>query len=419
MKQTFLLFLILAQLLRPAGAAADEQTAPLTLADCYALALKRSEEVAIRKELVAESEARFQQALSGALPRASFAASEKRQDGTGASAFTLRNVPERKFVFSQPLFSGFKEFIAMAGSRHERSQREHEVRRAEQLLLIDVAEAYYLVRQQREDLQALQTTREALNQRIQVLTERERLGRSRPSERASVRSRLRRIEAELEGAKQVEATAMHLLGFLTGTAPLPPLADAVEGLPPLEQEAAFLAKAGARSDVRAAEEAVQVAQKQIGVARAGYWPSVDLDSNYYTERVGASAPVEWDVTLSVDVPIFQGGQVRGEVRQAAAQARQAQWALERIRRSAALDIRDAYTGLTAAQAGHDALTQAQAAAEEDYRLQQEDYQLNLVNILYVLEALEDLQAVRRQVIAAQYDVHRRYWRLRVATGDTL
>jgi outer membrane protein TolC len=111
--------------------------------------------------------------------------------------------------------------------------------------------------------------------------------------------------------------------------------------------------------------------------------------------------------------------VRGEVRQAAAQARQAQWALERVRRSAALDIRDAYTELTAAQASHDALTQAQAAAEEDYRLQQEDYQLSLVNNLDVLESLEDLQAVRRQVIAAKYDVHRRYWRLRVATGDTL
>ena len=94
-----------------------EDATPLTLSDCYALALKRSEEIAIRGELIRETEGRFLQALSTALPRASFELSEKRQDGSGGSAFTLKEVPERRFVFSQPLFSGFKEFAAVRGSR--------------------------------------------------------------------------------------------------------------------------------------------------------------------------------------------------------------------------------------------------------------------------------------------------------------
>ncbi len=103
------------------------------------------------------------------LPRASFALSEKRQNGTGGSAFTLKEVPERKFVFTQPLFLGFKEFAAMAGTRAERRQRVAEKSRAEHLLLVDVADAVHLLLQQRQDLSALETIRTALETSLKLL----------------------------------------------------------------------------------------------------------------------------------------------------------------------------------------------------------------------------------------------------------
>ena len=113
----------------------------LTLADCYQMALKQSEEVAIHAEAIHEAEGRFKQSLSGILPHVSFYSSDKRQDGNGGSAFTLKHVPERKFTFSQPLFSGFKEFSAMRGAKAEKHQREQLKARAEQLLLVDVSDA--------------------------------------------------------------------------------------------------------------------------------------------------------------------------------------------------------------------------------------------------------------------------------------
>ena len=124
------------ELLPPASVTLECCQAPdrpdlLTLEEAYALALKQSETIAIQGELLKETEGRFLQALSGALPNASFEASEKRQDGTGSSSFTLKKIPERKFVFSQPLFSGFKEFAAMAGARAQRRQRAYDKIRAE------------------------------------------------------------------------------------------------------------------------------------------------------------------------------------------------------------------------------------------------------------------------------------------------
>ena len=390
---------------------------PLTLAECYALALKRSEEIAISGERLDETRGRFLQALGSALPDVSFVSTDKRQDGTGSSAFTLKHIPERRFTFSQPLFTGFKEFAALAGARAERRGRLHEKTRAEQLLFVDVADAFYLLMEQRRDLFALETIRTTLLARLEELEDRRRLGRSRSSEVASAEAQLRRVEAELEQVRSAETTARQLVEFLTGLPRLEGVADQELPLSEMAPEGEQVSKASGRPDVRAAEEAWRLAQHETAVARADYWPEVDLEGNYYAERVGNAKDVAWDVLITVDVPIFQGGSVKGAVRSAASLARQAKLRFEQTQRQAELDIRNRYATLQAALARARALDQARQAAEENYRLQLEDYQLSLVNTLDVLETLQDLEDVRREVIHAEYELKRLYWQLLIATGD--
>lgn len=389
---------------------------PLTLQDCYALALKRSETIAIDQQVIKETEGRFLQALSAALPRASFQSSDKRQDGSGSSAFTLRYVPQRQFVFSQPLFSGFKEFAAMAGSRAERRQRIQEKVRAEQLLFVDVADAFYLLLEQREDRGTLEATRIALVDRLDELHERQRVGRSRATEVVTAEAQLRRVEAQLEQAHSSEEVSQHLLEFLTGLDHTDALADPDMALPALETEETYLAKAERRPDLRASEEAWHVAEKAVRVAQGGLFPTASLDGNYYIDRVGVSADVKWDAALMVDVPIFQGGQAVGAIREAAAKAREAKLRYTQQQRSVALDIRDAYARADSSLAITKAFQKALEAAEESYRLEAEDYRLNLVSNLEALQTLQALQDARRDSIHGRYDAKRRYWQLRVAAG---
>jgi outer membrane protein len=400
-----------------AGLPAAGAQEPLTLMECFALALKRSETIAIQQELIAASEGRFLQALSGALPRVSFVSSDKRQDGSGSSAFTLRNIPDRHFTFTQPLFSGFKEFAAMAGARAERRQRKYLRTRAEHLLFVDVADAYYLLLEQRKDRDALEAIRRALEERIAELRERERLGRSRPSEVASAEVQLRRVEAELELVRSREATAVHLLEFLTGLPVIGELADLDHMVLALSLEGDYVTKADGRPDVLAAHEAWHVARQEVRVAQAGFWPTVDAEGNYYVERAGAAEDVTWDATLTVDVPLFQGGRTLGAVREARAGEREAKLTLELARREAMLDIRDVYAKLQAELARRGALQRALDAAEENYRLQAEDYRRSLVNNLDVLQALETLQDSRRDLLASAYEVKRLYEQLCAATGE--
>lgn len=391
----------------------------LTLSDCYALSLKQSETIAIQQELIEEAEGRFLRALSVVLPHASFSSSDKRQDGSGGSAFTLKEVPERKFILNQNLFSGFKEIAAMASVRAEKKQRTYEKSRAEQLLLLDVANAFYLLLEQREDLKTLETTRKTLLERMDELKEREKLGRSRPSEVVSAEAQLRRVEAEMEQVQSQEVIARQLLEFLTGRDRLGKISDSDASVPSLETEETYLTKSEKRPDVQAAEEAWRAAQKKVSVARGALFPTVALEGNYYVERAGAAEDVNWDVALTVDAPIFQGGDHAGAMKEATARERQAKLQFQKTERATTLDIRDAYARLKAAIARSAALEKALKASEEDYQFQVEDYRLSLVNNLDVLQALQVLQDAQREYLHATYEAKRLYWQLRAATGETL
>lgn len=385
--------------------------------ECHRLALKQSEQIALRQELITETEGRFTQALSGILPRVAFSSSDKRQDGTGSSAFTLKEVPERKFVMSQPLFSGFKEFAAMAATQAQKQARIQEKARAQQLLFIDVADAFTLLTQQQQELEALAATRTALMERIEELKARERLGRSRPSEVASAETQRYRLEAEIEQVRSQEVTARQLLEFLTGLERIPPLKETDAPLPIPDPIEVCLMKGAARPDLKAAEEASAQAQQEVRVAKADFWPTVGLEGNYFVERVGASKEVDWDAALKVEIPLYQGGQAAGAVKEASSKARQAKLRFSEIRRRAAQEIRETYTRYQSSLARVAALEKAHQAAEENHRLQAEEYSRNLVSNLEVLQALEALQEERRDLIQAEQESRRLYWRLQVAVGE--
>ena len=403
----------------PAYPVSAEAMKLLTLADCYQMALKQSEEVAIHAEAIHEAEGRFKQSLSGILPHVSFYSSDKRQDGSGSSAFTLKHVPERKFTFSQPLFSGFKEFAAMSGAKLERHQREFEQARAEQLLLVDVSNAYHLVLEQRQDLQVLDSIRKTLRDRIDELEAREKLGRSRSSEVVAVQAQLYRVEADWEQAQSRETISTQLLEFLTGLDAIGELADPGPNLPTPDPEGALLAGAESRADVKALEQALGISQQQLKAAQAKFYPTVGLDGNYYLERAGASKDVTWDASLTVNVPIFQGGNAVGASKEAASEMRQAELRLRQSRRKARQEIRDAYAEYDAALAQLRALTKALEATEESYQLQVQEYLLNLVNNLEVLQSLQTLQDSRRELIHSRHEALRRYWKLKAAAGETI
>jgi len=386
----------------------------LSITEAYHLALKQSETVAIQQEVIKEAEGRFLQAFSGLLPEVSYVVSEERREEPSTSS-GRRRIPVRKFTFSQPLFTGFKEFAAIAASRAEKQQRQYELQRAKELLFTDVADAFYFYLSYQDDIETLTTVHDALTERLKELNERQELGRSRASEVASAQARLSRSEADLEEVKGQGEIYRQLLEFLTGHR-IDKLKDGAEPIE-LSMIENYLAKADQRSDVQAAREAAQLAKSGIGVARANFFPSVSADGNYYEHQVGPAANNDWDVTFTVDVPLFQGGENIGLYKEAKSVAAQEDLRYAQLKRTADLQVKNAYTSAHVMIRQEEALQRAYKAADENYAFQREDYRKNLVNNLEVLQALEDLQDMRRAWTSAKNETKRLYWNLLVTSGE--
>jgi outer membrane protein len=400
----------------PAPAAVSREGQALTLSNCYNLALKQSETIAINKEVIKEAEARFLQAFGTFLPHVSFSSTQNFADiGIATSP---KNTHENKFVFSQTLFAGFKEFAAMTGSKLERNQRANELKRAQQLLFGDVADAFYLLIEEREDLKILQSVKTVLINRIKFLRQREQLGRSRRSEVVTTEAGLLNVEAQIESIKSQVEVARHLLEFLTGVK-VDKVEDSGNPLPGIKPEIFYISKAALRPDVLAAELALEVSKKNITVAKSGLLPSVSAGVDLFTDRNTAPQNSKWDATLSVQIPIFEGTETYGAIKQANAQATESQLQLRRIGRLVLQDIRDSYTRCQQASAQTTALGRALRAAEMSYYLQNEDYRLNLVNNLDVLQSIQNLEESRRKFIQSLYETKRLYWHLKISAGDPL
>jgi len=386
---------------------------PLTLEDCYKLALKQSELIAIDSERIKQAEARFLQAFGTILPQVSFSRTEKWQNSE--SSPSSNNSFEQKFVFKQALFSGFKEFAGISGSRLEKKQRQSEKLRAEQLLFVDVSDAFYLFMEENEDLKTLNTIREAFSDRIDELKERVNIGKSRTSEVVSTEVQLYSLEDQIELVKNQEAIARQLLEFLIGRQ-INEITELGFNFF-LKPESEYLAKASSRTDVQAASFALAADQKRVKIAKSGFFPTLNLETDYYTHRTSTPIDSRWEALLTIDVPIFEGTTTYGKVKEAISVARESRLLLERTKRLVIQDIHDSYVNAQADFLRTGILEKALKSAELNYELQTQDYKLNVVNNLDVLTAIQSLENVRRSYNHVSYESKRFYWQLLAASGE--
>jgi outer membrane protein TolC len=232
----------------------------------------------------------------------------------------------------------------------------------------------------------------------------------------NTQAKLYRLEAEFETARSGEAVARQLLEFLTGRT-VKDIVASNTGFPYLNQENDYVAKALLRPDVLAAEQAWGVSKKKVLIAKSDFFPTVSLSGNYYTARNTTPNDREWDAGLDISVPIFEGTQTIGNVQEATLKARESELLLQRARRLAATDIRDAYVRLKDSIAMTKAMTKALSSAVQNYRLQRDDYVLNLVSNLDVLDAIRAMGESRRDYVHSLFETKRLYWKLCVATGE--
>jgi outer membrane protein TolC len=416
---------VAASLKTPAVSPDDEpKMPPLTLEDCFKLALDVSDTVAIQREAIARANAQMFIAASEALPEINYVMSRETQNNPGIAATSGSiidpDAKQRAFTISQPIFQGFKAVGAISGAGSFRQQQKETWIRTKELLYQDVAAAFYGVLRYQKEIAITREIHEFLEQRIKELEDREKIGRSRASEVATAETSLASLEASLAGLKDSLATFQFLLEYLIGMEiENRKLEDKGDQNPATLGLADYLGRASARSDVQAAEQAVKTAWRGILVAQSGFWPAANLGYTKYTHREGPFADVNWDLLLTMTVPLFSGTQTIGQVKDAIGVLKQQKFSFSLAKRQAVLEIKQSYDGWRFSREEYLAFRKAVEAATESYKLQTEEYRRSLVSNLDVLSALQSLNNTRTSENQAFYQMKLDEARLRVATGEVL
>ncbi|MFH1022239.1 MAG: TolC family protein [Planctomycetota bacterium] len=395
----------------PAPAPAATPGRVVTLDEAFERAVLRSETLAIRREAVNEAEAKIAGMRAGVKPILSARADLFRQRDIAGFDPEQR---EAALTLTQPLFHGFREFILIRAAKAGREAVVLDERRALDLLYADVAQAYLELLVRRKELDIRRQIEKSAAERIEDLRNREKIGRSRRSEVLAMEAYLAELEAARKGAEGDERAAREPLRFLTGLEEVFVPAELPD--PALRETGPFLARCPYRADVEARRRDAEGARATARAARRDPWPSLDLGGNYYLHREGLSEDVDWDVTLSLEIPLYAGGAYRSKIRQAEARRGAAELGSHLALRQAEAEVRLAAERLAAGVAEWEAFRRAADLAGDNVSALLEEYRFGRATNQDVLAGLDKMLQTRLKRETVRAEALLAAARLEVAAG---
>lgn len=144
----------------------------------------------------------------------------------------------------------------------------------------------------------------------------------------------------------------------------------------------------------AATASVESAQQNVKAKRAGHYPTLDLvatGGNSSTSiSTGANNTDSSTLGLQFSLPIYAGGAVSSQVRQAHAQLEQAQYNQQKTQRAVVRQTRDAYLGVISEVSRIKALQQAVVSAQSAVDATEAGFEVGTRTIVDVLNAQRSL-----------------------------
>lgn len=255
------------------------------------------------------------------------------------------------------------------------------------IIMGDVAQNYFNVLNLKERHRIAQENLESTEGLLEVVKARFQAGVRTALEIAQQETVLSNAQAELAALEQELALAQNALAVLAGE---PPQTFSVYGenldavkIPSMAalQPSELLER---RPDVKSAEAGLIAANADIGVARAAFFPSVNLGANLLLAVNPSSTALA--LTSSLYAPIFQGGRLEGNVNRV--MARQAELA-ENYQQTVLIAFQETENSLTKVRTTkkrEDALKKAMTKAREAYDMSKNQYALSVVDFQSVLDS---------------------------------
>jgi len=171
-----------------------------------------------------------------------------------------------------------------------------------------------------------------------------------------------------------------------------------------------------------AQQNVEIAAQQVKKADAGHYPTLDavgsLSDNYASDSaLGIRSDIRAAVVgLQLNVPLYQGGSISSQVREAVAGQERARQDLESARRTVAQQTREAYLGVTSGLAQIQALRQAMGSTKLQLESTKLGQEVGVRTQVDVLNAEQQISLAERNLAQAVYNTIVNQLRLKAAVG---
>ena len=394
------------------------------------------------------------QALAALLPRISGSGLVTREHDSGSSNITqpLSSPPGPVILQTYP-FDGrvattthrygvdvrqnlfrWENWVALQRADAQVAQAEADYQAAQQDLMERVAQRYFDVLAAQDDLEAQQVALTSIQRQLDQAESRFQIGLIAVTDVEEARAAHDSGAAAVIAAKRTLASTQELLREITGDAfdwlarPIEPFELATPD--PVSEDRWVDMALQQNLALVSSRLAADIARNNVSSARGGHFPSLDLVGSRYkmttngvdtfTDGTPAGGTTldqyQRTIGLQLTFPIYAGGMVSSQVRQAVYQHRAAKERVERVARQTEHDARDSYLGVLSEISRVKALRRAVESNATSLRATESGYEAGTRTAVDVLQSRQLWVRAQTDYSRSRYDYMMNVLKLQQAAG---
>lgn len=292
-------------------------------------------------------------------------------------------------------------------------------------LVVTVVQAYYGLQAAQAKVESMQAANDAAQKFLQMSQQLEQGGEVAHSDVIKAQIQANDQQRALDESKLAAQNARLNLAvllfpnFFQDFALTDDLA-AAPGLPPISDVQQMAEKNN--PELKAAFAALNVANHELSVARAGHLPSLVLDylygidANHFAVNTDGFRNLGYSATATLNIPVWHWGAIESRVKQAELQQHQAKVELSAAQRQAVADLQSFYSEAETARKQLDLLRTSADLAADSLRLTTLRYQSGEATALEVVDAQNTLTQARTNYRDGQVRYHVAIANLQTLTG---
>ena len=392
----------------------------LTLNEAIRLGLREHEVLKVAKEGLYQSEQFRRKAISNILPHLTADGTYTKYSEEKLSEFgTIKSVIQADYTYGYsvrlgiPVYQGGKEWSALRQAKYLLKSGEEGLAHTSEGVIMEAASAYYIVLKVERELEIKDADLKRGVERRRVAQARFDVGEVTKATVLRAEAEVAGIEAAVRGVKKDLAVSQErlsrLVGIPVGFKVEEPSEIAVPGTGTGGIDGLIETALSRRSDYLKAKADEEIAREGIRYARGGFMPTMRLEGIYSWRDQEPVTSLFFNkesifATLTLSLPLYEGGLRVAEVREAGSKSREAELRRVILRKDIELQVREAYYSIEALNSTLEFYQKQLLFAEENYNMVFKQFTYGLATNVDVIDANSVLVAAQESFANSKIDL---------------